>query len=74
MQSRIIYPNVRIEMARLNWNLSRLSKESEIPVSTLHDKLTGKSVINLDEAGAIKSALHTEKSYEDLFDAMMEGV
>lgn len=68
MQSKIIYPNVRIAMARLNWTIDRLSKETGIPLSTLHDRLTGKRDLTFGQAYAIKRALGVEMSLDELFE------
>lgn len=62
-----MFPVLNGEMGRKGINKLALSKKTGIPYSTLIPKLSGESEIKLSEARAIKSALGTDKSIDELF-------
>ena len=62
-----MFPNLRAEMARKGWTLVKLAQETGIPVSTLHDRLFGKTKLTLENAVAIKQALGLDLSLDYLF-------
>lgn len=63
-----MFPNLRAEMARKNLNALSLAEKTGIANSTLADKLSGKTVISLDQAIAIKNALGVDMPLEVLFE------
>ena len=65
-----MYPNLNAEMARRNLTALTLSERTGIPYSTLIAKLAGKTPIKLIEAKAIKRALDTDMSIDELFEAV----
>ena len=64
----MMYPNVNAEMARRNILQADLADELGVTRATMSLKLSGKSPISLDEAFAIKEALHSRLSLDVLFD------
>lgn len=62
-----MYKNVKVEMVRQDMTLVDLSMESGIRYQTLSEKLRGNLPIKFDEAVAIKRALHSEMTLEELF-------
>ena len=62
-----MFPNVRVELARKQWNMLDLANATGIRYQTLTLKLKGKSVLTFDEAVSIKAALESKLSLEDLF-------
>lgn len=63
-----MYPNVRAEMARKNMTLNKLAEATNSNATALSQKLNGKRIITLNNAIAIKKALNTELTLEELFE------
>lgn len=62
-----MYPQIDIELAKARMNRKKLAEKSGISYNTLLLKLAGKSIITLDESFAIKKALKSTLSIENLF-------
>lgn len=62
-----MFPNVRVEMARRDMNISQLSEATKIPLQRLSTKLSGKRKLTFDEAVNIKNALGCDMSLDELF-------
>ena len=62
-----MYPHIDIELAKARMNRKKLAEKTGISYNTLLLKLAGKSIITLDEGFAIKKALKTSLSIENLF-------
>lgn len=67
-----MYPNLNAEMARRNLTALTLAERTGIPYSTLTAKLAGKTSLKLSEAKAIKRALDTDMSIDELFDCVVD--
>lgn len=63
-----MYPNIRAEMARKNMTLNKLAEATNSNATALSQKLNGKRIITLNNAIAIKKALNTELTLEELFE------
>lgn len=63
-----MYPNLRAEMARFRMSMSQLAEILGITGSTMSLKCAGKTSFTLDEAMAVKKALHTDLCLEKLFE------
>lgn len=63
-----MFPNLDAEMARRKMTALTLAQKTGIPYSTLTPKLAGKAPIKLSEAKAIKKALETDMSIDELFE------
>ena len=68
-----MYPNLKAEMARKGITLEKLAEELEKKgfartIPTLSVKLSGKSIITLEEAKAIKEVLDVDIPIEELFE------
>jgi hypothetical protein len=62
-----MFDNVRIELVRNHMTMLDLSNETGIRYQTLSEKMRGNSPLLLKEAIAIKKALKTDMSLEELF-------
>ncbi len=62
-----MYPNLRAEMARRDFNVARLADACGIPATTMYDKIAGRSKITLEDAYAIRDALGVDMTLEELF-------
>lgn len=67
-----MYPNVNAERARQRLTLEEFAKLLGLSRGTLSLKLNKKAPITLDEAKAIKKALKTDMSLEELFEEEMD--
>lgn len=63
----IRFENIRIEMARKNLTLTSMSRELPMCLRTLSLKMSGKSVLNLDEAFLIQRIFFPDKDITWLF-------
>lgn len=63
-----MFPNLRVEMARKDINLSTLSELTNIPMQRLSYKLNGKRKLTLAEAVLIKDKLGIDMPLEQLFE------
>lgn len=55
-----MYKNLNVELARLGWNIIRLSEETGIKYQTLVTKMKGNSEFKFDECLAIKKAMGSD--------------
>ena len=62
-----MFNNLKAEMARKNLTVADLSESTGIRYQTLAGKLRGDSVLTVDEALKIKSALGVDMPFEELF-------
>lgn len=62
-----MFPNVRAEMARLNYNIATLAQKADMKYSTLQTKLKGERSFTIEEAIRVKVALKTDMVIEELF-------
>lgn len=62
-----MYKNLNVELARLGWNIIRLSEETGIKYQTLVTKMKGNSEFKFDECLAIKKAMSCKIPLEVLF-------
>lgn len=62
-----MFPNVRAEMARLNYNIATLANKADMKYSTLQTKLKGERPFTIEEAIRIKNALKADMYIEELF-------
>ena len=67
MRSKIIFPKVRATLGERNWNLKDLSANTGIPLTTLYDKMTGRTELTFGQAYDIKNALGSNLTLEELF-------
>lgn len=70
----MIYPNLRAEMARKGWSVSRLADEVGVPYATLRGWLYGKCAIKFFDARRIKRALDVDIPLEILFEENKEVI
>ena len=63
-----MYPNLRAEMARHKITLTQLADVLGVRAATMSAKNNGQSPFSLDECFAIKKALNTDLSLEELFE------
>lgn len=62
-----MYPEIDIELVKGKMTRKDLSIKTGIAYNSLLLKLTGKTIITLDESFAIKKALNSKLSIEKLF-------
>ena len=62
-----MYKEVDVELARQGMSKKTLSEKTGIRYQTLLEKLLGRYPITFDECLAIKNALNTKLSLEELF-------
>lgn len=62
-----MYPEIDIELVKSKMTRKDLSLKTGISYNSLLLKLTGKTIITLDESFAIKKALNSKLSIEKLF-------
>ena len=62
-----MYPEIDIELVKSKMTRKDLSLKTGISYNSLLLKLTGKTIITLDESFAIKKALNSKLSIERLF-------
>lgn len=62
-----MYPNLRAELAKRKMTFTHLAGIMGITVGTMSQKNNGKASFTLDEALAIKNALGTDLTIEELF-------
>ena len=62
-----MYKEVDVELARQGMSKKTLSENTGIRYQTLLEKLLGRYPITFDECLAIKNALNTKLSLEELF-------
>lgn len=69
-----VFPNLRVEMARKNIKILDLADKTGIGYQTLTLKLKGDSDFKLSEAIAVKAALESKLTLEELFsDTLIEA-
>lgn len=62
-----MFPQIDLELVKAKMSRKDLSAKTGIAYNTLLLKLTGKTIITLDESFAIKKALGSKLSIETLF-------
>lgn len=63
-----MFPNLKAELARRDITQTRLASLIGISISTLNGKLLGNTPVTLAEAKAIKEAIGTDLTLEELFE------
>ena len=66
-KSNIIFPALRVQMAKADMTVMELADKSGIPRTTMADKMHGKTKITLDMAVKIRDTLGAEMPVEKLF-------
>lgn len=67
MRSKIIYENLRVEMAREDLTILDIAQKINKNRETLSRKLSGRSPLNLDEAFDIQEKCFPDKDIRMLF-------
>ena len=68
MRGDCIYPKVVYRMYLKGWDFKTLSDMTDIAYTTLRRKLRGVNDLTLKEAIAIRDALNSKLTLDDLFD------
>lgn len=68
MRGDCIYPKVVYRMYLKGWDFKALSDVTDITYTTLRRKLRGVNDLTLKEAIAIRNALNSKLTLDDLFD------
>lgn len=71
-QNNIMFRNIRVEMARQNLTINKMSKLIQISRTTLSEKLSGKRKINLNEALCIARKCFPECDLYYLFEELLD--
>lgn len=72
--SKIMFSNLRAEMARENLSITYMAEKIGMKRDTLGKKLSGKSPINLDEAFKINKEFFPDKNIPFLFEELLENI
>lgn len=62
-----MYRKLKMEMARVGWNIKELAENTGITYSTLTGKVRGDTPFTLDECVLVKRALGSTLELEELF-------
>ena len=71
--SKIMFENLRAEMARKNITITEIAKTIGVNRDTLGKKFSGKSSLNLDEAFLIQKKFFPEMEVQLLFQELNEN-
>ena len=71
MSSKIMFSNLRAEMARENITIQDIAKVLNRSRETVSSKLSGKSVLNLDEAFKINDTFFPKSDLRTLFSELI---
>lgn len=71
MSSKIMFSNLRAEMARENITIQDIAKVLNRSRETISSKLSGKSVLNLDEAFKINDTFFPKSDLRTLFSELI---
>lgn len=71
--SKIMFENLRAEMARKNITITEIAKTIGVNRDTLGKKFSGKSSLNLDEAFLIQKKFFPEMEVQLLFQELIEN-
>lgn len=72
MRAKVIYSNLRAEIARQDLKISDFAQEWKCNRDTVSRKLSGKSSITLDEAFAIQRKFFPEMDLRTLFQELLD--
>lgn len=72
-KSNIIFETVRVEMARKLITIKEMAKELNCTRDTLSNKLSGRTMINLDEAIILNEKFFPEYDLKELFKELYEN-
>lgn len=72
MSSKIIFSNLRAEMARENITIQDIAKVLNRSRETVSSKLNGKSILNLDEAFKINDTFFPKSDLRTLFAELLD--
>lgn len=72
MSSKIMFSNLRAEMARENITIQDIAKVLNRSRETVSSKLSGKSVLNLDEAFKINDTFFPKSDLRTLFAELLD--
>lgn len=71
--SKIMFENLRVEMARKNITITEIAKTIGVNRDTLGKKFSGKSSLNLDEAFLIQKRFFPDMEIQLLFQELNEN-